>query len=151
MWFTMLSPNIYTRLVTLALVSDGLVLLILGFSSLSCTFFWFSSFFSPGLLAVLDFWVFRICLHYVNITFIFSETVVMIGIPMNGIFLFYNCFLWCILYRGITSILLFLRDFAHGRFLHDEEVQSSMDLHFILSKVLTTFPLIPLIKKWFYF
>ena len=150
MWFTMLSPNIYTRLVTLALVSDGLVLLILGFSSLSCTFFWFSSFFSPGLLAVLDFWVFRICLHYVNITFIFSETVVMIG-PMNGIFWFYNCFLWCILYRGITSILFFLRDFAHGRFLHDEEVQSSMDLHFILSKVLTTFPLIPLIKKWFYF
>ena len=57
----------------------------------------------------------------------------MIG-PMNSIFWFYNCLLWFILCKGIT----FLGDFADGRLLHDAEVQSSMDLHFILSKVLAT-------------
>ena len=39
---------------------------------------------------------------------------------------------------SLVSILFFLEDFAKGRLLHDVEVQSSMDLHLIFNKVLTT-------------
>ena len=85
MCFTMLSLIINTRLVTSAMVLDGLVLMVSGFSS----YFVLSSF-SPH-FSLLRYWrcylfeFLRICSSYVNGTFIFSETVVIIG-PMNGIF-----------------------------------------------------------------
>ena len=138
MCFTMLPPITYTRLVTSVLVSDGLVLMVLSFSSQSCTFFWFFSFFSSVLLAVLYFWFFfRICSNYVNVTFIFSKIVM--KRPMNGI-LGSIIVSFGVFSAGVSliSILFFLGDFADGRSLHDAEVQSSMDLNFIFSKVLTT-------------
>ena len=81
---------------------------------------------------------FRICSNYVNVTFIFSKIVVMKG-PMNGI-LGSIIVSFGVFSAGVSliSILFFLGDFADGRSLHDAEVQSSMDLSFIFSKVLTT-------------
>ena len=39
---------------------------------------------------------------------------------------------------SLISVLFSMGDFAYGRLLHDAEVQSSIDLHAILSKILTT-------------
>ena len=39
---------------------------------------------------------------------------------------------------SLISVLFSMGDFADGRLLHDAEVQSSIDLHAILSKILTT-------------
>ena len=80
---------------------------------------------------------FRICSNYVNVTFIFSKIVM--KRPMNGI-LGSIIVSFGVFSAGVSliSILFFLGDFADGRSLHDAEVQSSMDLNFIFSKVLTT-------------
>ena len=80
---------------------------------------------------------FRICSNYVNVTFIFSKIVM--KRPMNGI-LGSIIVSFSVFSAGVSliSILFFLGDFADGRSLHDAEVQSSMDLNFIFSKVLTT-------------
>ena len=81
---------------------------------------------------------FRICSSYVNGTFIFSKIVVIKG-PMNGIFgsiiASFGVFSAGV---SLISIPFFLGDIADGRLLHDVEVLSWMDLHFISSKVLTT-------------
>ena len=128
----MLSPIINTRLVTSAMVLDGLVQMVSGLSS----YFVLSSV-SPH-FSLLRYWrcylfeFLRICSSYVNGTFIFSETVVIIG-PMNGIFGY------IIVSFGVYCTGVFLGNFADRRLLHDLEVQSSMDLHSILmSKVLPT-------------
>ena len=86
---------------------------------------------------IIFFNFFRICSNYVNVTFIFSKIVM--KRPMNGI-LGSIIVSFGVFSAGVSliSILFFLGDFADGRSLHDAEVQSSMDLNFIFSKVLTT-------------
>ena len=112
MCFSMLSLITNTRLVTSAMVLDGLVLMVSGFSS----YFVLSSF-SPH-FSLLRYWrcylfeFLRICSSYVNGTFIFSEIVVIIG-PMNGIFgyIVVSFGLYC---AGVSliSILFFSRRFC---------------------------------------
>ena len=125
----MLSPIINTRLVTSAVVLDGLVLMVSGFSS----YFVLSSF-SPH-FSLLRYWrcylfeFLSISSSYVNGTFIFSEIAVIIG-SMNGIFgyIIVSFGVYC---AGVSliSILFFSGRFCRGRWLHDVEVQSSMDLN----------------------
>lgn len=131
----MLLPTLNIRLVTSALVSDGLVLQVSVFSSQSSNFLCFISFSSSALLAVL---YFRNFLRFMSMELLSSPR--LIPDPLMVFFWFYNCFLWCILYKvSLVSIEILLMGDCY------------MVQKLTIVNRLNPFPLIALVKKGFRF